>query len=242
MSPQTPADAGDHHAAVPGSSSLADPAGRGPDPRTLRTRAAVTEAATALFLRNGYVGTGVDDIAALAAVSKRSIYNNFGDKQTLFRHVVLHFTATAEQFAGQLVGALATVEDVPHALHDLGRRHLVTVARPEVLRLRRLVILEAGRFPDLAAEYYRRAPGRVITALTSAFAELHQCGELVAPDPARAAQHYSYLVLGGVLDTWMFDPEGELPAPSSLEQIADDGVRAFLAAYRPGSSTHSEKL
>ncbi|MCL2731802.1 MAG: TetR/AcrR family transcriptional regulator [Actinomycetia bacterium] len=206
---------------------------RGPDPRTLRTRAAVAEAATTLFLRNGYLGTGVDDIAALASVSKRSIYNNFGDKQTLFTEVVLHYTATAEQFAEQLVGSLATAEDVPRALHELGRRHLATVARPEVLRLRRLIILEAARFPDLAAEYFRRAPGRVMAALTSAFAELHRRGELIAPDPARAAQHFSYLVLGSTLDTAMFEPGREPAAPAALERIADDGVRVFLAAYRP---------
>ncbi|WP_063774356.1 TetR/AcrR family transcriptional regulator [Streptacidiphilus rugosus] len=208
------------------------PRDRGPDPRTLRTRAAVAEAATTLFLRNGYQDTGVDEIAALAGVSKRSIYNNFADKQTLFTELVLGFTSTAGHFADELVGGLTEAEDLPAALHDLGRRHLRTVARPEVLRLRRLIIVEAARFPDLAAEYYRRAPGRVIAALTESFAELHRRGALTAADPGRAAQHFSYLVLGSTLDTFLFDPEGALPSPAELDRLADDAVTAFLAAYR----------
>jgi TetR/AcrR family transcriptional repressor of mexJK operon len=211
------------------------PRERGPDPRTLRTRAAVAEAATTLFLRNGYQATSVDDIAELASVSKRSIYNNFTDKESLFTELVLGFTETAESFAGQITGDLTEAADPQQALYELGRRQLRTVAVSQVLRLRRLIIIEAARFPGLAEEYYRCAPGRVIAALSLAFAELHRRGDLTAPDPDRAAQHFSYLVLGHILDTFLFDPDGGLPPPAHLDQIADDGVRAFLAAYGPHS-------
>lgn len=208
-------------------------AARGPDPRVARTRAAVAEAATTLFLRNGYQGTSVDDIAAQAQVSKRSVYNNFGDKQTLFTQIVLGYTATAEQLASGFVTDLPTAADVPSALRDLARRHLTAVTQPQVLRLRRLIILEATRFPDLAAEYYRRAPGLVLDALTHAFQELHARGELKAPNARRAAEHYSYLILGATLDNALFDPDGPTPSKRSLERVASEGVDAFLAAYRP---------
>lgn len=207
--------------------------GRGPDPRVARTKAAVAEAATTLFLRNGYQGTSVDDIAALAQVSKRSVYNNFGDKETLFTQIVLGYTATAEQFASRLVADLPSAEDVPSALREFARRHVAAVTQPQVLRLRRLIILEAARFPRLAAEYYQRAPGRVITALARAFEELHARGELNAPDAGRAAEHYAYLVLGATLDNALFFPEGSMPSQEELERIADAGTTAFLAAYRP---------
>ncbi|WP_203664961.1 TetR/AcrR family transcriptional regulator [Actinocatenispora rupis] len=221
---------------IPAARKLPNPAARtdrGPDPRILRTRAAVAEAATTLFLHKGYQATSVDDIAALAGVSKRSIYNNFGDKETLFTEIVLGACGTAEAFADQLIADLADTRDVRTALRTLAHRHITTVARPPVLRLRRLIILEAARFPKLAAEYRRRAPDRVITALTEAFRTLHARGELETPDPLRAAQHYSFLVLGATLDAMLFDPDGPLPTTAEREQIADDGVRAFLAAYRP---------
>jgi TetR/AcrR family transcriptional regulator, mexJK operon transcriptional repressor len=207
--------------------------GRGPDPRVARTKAAVAEAATILFLRNGYQGTSVDHIASRARVSKRSVYNNFGDKETLFTQIVLGFSATAAEFSDRLVGGLKDAKDVPAALRQLARRQLATVAQTQVLRLRRLIILEAARFPQLAAEYHRRAPGRVMKALTEAFGVLHERGALNAPDPARAAEHFSYLVLGATLDAALFDPDGQLPSSAELQRIADDGVRAFLAAYGP---------
>ncbi|WP_285504815.1 TetR/AcrR family transcriptional regulator [Actinokineospora sp. NBRC 105648] len=208
------------------------PRERGPDPRSVRTRAAVVEAATTLFLRHGYLGTSVEDIAALAAVSKRTVYNNFQDKERLFTEIVIGVTATAERFADHLLGALSDAPDVPAALGELARRHLAAITAPQVVRLRRLVVSEASRFPDLAREYHRRAPGRVLAALADAFAALHERGELAAPDPVRAAEHFSFLVLGAALDRAMFDPESEPPAAAELERVADDAVRVFLAAYR----------
>jgi TetR/AcrR family transcriptional repressor of mexJK operon len=206
---------------------------RSTDPRALRTRTAVASAATTLFLHKGYQGTSIDDIAAAARVSKRSVYNNFGDKRRLFTEIVLGATPTAAQFTEQLVASMVDAEDFPAALRSLARRHLAAVAQPQVLRLRRLIILEAAQFPDLAAEYCQRAPGRVIDALTVAFATLHRRGELHAPDPKRAAEHYSYLVLGAVLDSALFAPDVPLPSPPELDHIADAGATAFLAAYRP---------
>ncbi|NLG61138.1 MAG: TetR family transcriptional regulator, partial [Candidatus Cloacimonetes bacterium] len=46
-------------------------AGRGEDPRVVRTRAAVREAATRLFLEHGYDGTTMEAIAAAAGLAKR---------------------------------------------------------------------------------------------------------------------------------------------------------------------------
>jgi TetR/AcrR family transcriptional regulator, mexJK operon transcriptional repressor len=205
---------------------------RGPDPRAVRTRAAVATAATRLFLEKGYQGTSVDDIAAAARVSKRSVYNNFGDKQRLFTEIVLGASPTAADFTERLVADLTEATDVPAALYTLARRQLGTVAQPAVLRLRRLIILEATRFPELADEYFRRAPGRVLDALTAAFTRLHERGELRAPEPRLAAEHYSYLVLGATLDAALFAPGADLPAAAELDRLADAGVTAFLAAYR----------
>jgi TetR/AcrR family transcriptional regulator, mexJK operon transcriptional repressor len=201
------------------------------DPRTRRTRAAVVEAATSLFLRHGYQGTSTDEIARLAAVSKRTVYNNFGDKERLFTEIILGITVTAEQLADEFASELRHAEDVPSALRDVARRLLEAVTRPLILRLRRLLIAEARRFPDLAREYYRGAPGRTLGALAAAFESLAERGALVVPDPQRAAEHFAFLVLGATLDRAMFDGEQSTPSDAELQRTADDAARAFLAAY-----------
>jgi TetR/AcrR family transcriptional regulator, mexJK operon transcriptional repressor len=206
---------------------------RAQDPRTRRTRAAVVEAATTLFLRHGYQGTSTDDIARLAAVSKRTVYNNFGDKQRLFTEIILGITVTAEQLADKFASELRNAEDVPAALHDVARRLLDAVTRPLVLQLRRLLIAEARRFPDLARQYYRGAPGRTLGGLAAGLGALAERGALVVPDPQRAAEHFAFLVLGATLDRAMFEGEQSVPSDAELQRTADDAARAFLAAYGP---------
>jgi TetR/AcrR family transcriptional regulator, mexJK operon transcriptional repressor len=201
------------------------------DPRIVRTRAAVVEAATALFLENGYVDTSLDDVAARAAVSKKTIYNNFGDKERLFTEIVLGVTATAEEFAAGLTASFGDGRDVAEMLHGLARRHLDSVTSPAVVRLRRLISAESRRFPDLAREYYRRAPVRVIAAFSDAFTGLAERGLLQLTDGARAAEHFAFLVVGPVLDRIMFEGAAAVPGPDERDAIAHAAVSTFLAAY-----------
>jgi TetR/AcrR family transcriptional regulator, mexJK operon transcriptional repressor len=217
--------------ARPGKTRRGARADRAQDPRTRRTRAAIVEAATTLFLQHGFQGTSTDDIARLAAVSKRTVYSNFGDKERLFTEIILGITIAAEQLADELTAELVDAEDVPAALHDVARRLLQAVTRPMVLQLRRLLIAEAERFPDLAREYYRSAPGRVISSLAAALGSLAERGALVVPDPQRAAEHFAFLVLGATLDRAMFEGEQSVPSNPELQRTADDAARAFLAAY-----------
>jgi len=64
--------------------------------RSARKRRAIVEAATTVFLRNGYLGTSMDEIAALAGVSKQTVYKHFTDKERLFSQIV---TATVNELA-----------------------------------------------------------------------------------------------------------------------------------------------
>jgi TetR/AcrR family transcriptional repressor of mexJK operon len=214
----------------------------GTDPRVVRSRAAVLEAATTLFLRNGYSATTMDDVAEAAGVSKRTVYNNFTDKEALFREVVMAATGTAEEFAADAAAELADPDDLPAALFALANRLAAAATNPRVVRLRRLLIGEAHRFADLAAEYYRLAPGRVMSTLAAAFESLALRGRLQVTDPRRAAEQFAFLVLGAALDRAMFDGRDNTPDTDSLARAADDGVRAFLAAHgrppaeRPGLS------
>lgn len=52
------------------------------------TRAAILEAARALFAEQGYVASGIDEIAQRARMTKGAVYHHFTNKQDLFRAVV----------------------------------------------------------------------------------------------------------------------------------------------------------
>jgi TetR/AcrR family transcriptional regulator, mexJK operon transcriptional repressor len=204
--------------------------------RTARKRRAILAAATTLFLRDGYLATSMDHIAAAASVSKQTVYKQFADKRSLFREIV---TGTVEQVAdpvAEQIAGLGGGTDLQAGLRDLARALLAQVIQPQVMQLRRLVIGEAGRFPELGRLFYDRGPGRTIDALATAFTGLAATGALRPGDPRLAAEHFNWLVMSIPLNRVMLCGDTGLPAPADLDHYADAGVRAFLAAYGPGQS------
>lgn len=197
----------------------------------LASGGAIREAAAALFLEKGYQATSVDEIAAAARVSKQTIYTHFASKEALFADLVMANADRVEEFIGTIGPTLAEAGSIESGLRRIARRYLSFVARPDALRLRRLVIGEAGRFPKLASEYYDRVPARAYIALAAAFRGLQGRGLSRIDDPQLAAQHFAWLTLGSTLDSGMFHPIEAALKKLDLDRQADSAVRVFLAAY-----------
>jgi TetR/AcrR family transcriptional regulator, mexJK operon transcriptional repressor len=199
--------------------------------RSTRKHRAILEAATTVFLREGYLGTSMDEVAALAGVSKQTVYKHFADKQSLFTEIV---TRTVNEVAEPVYNEVLNLQDsgdIDSDLRDLARRMLAGVIQPRVLRLRRLVIGEAGRFPELGRTFYEQGPGRTIAALATAFERLAARGMLQLDDPLLAAQHFNWLIMSIPLNQAMLLGKDAPPARADLDRYADTGLRVFLAAY-----------
>lgn len=194
-------------------------------------RTAILQAATTVFLRNGYLGTSMDEIAARAGVSKQTVYKAFGDKERLFSEIVSTIVNEAGEPTWNEVTNLGDSGDLEADLRDLARRLLARVMKPQILQLRRLVIGESGRFPDLGRSFYEQGPGRTIEALAAAFEGLAARGALHLDDPRLAAAHFNWLIMSIPLNRAMLLGDDEPPAPAELDRYVDAGVRVFLAAY-----------
>lgn len=202
------------------------------DPRVLRSRAAVHEAAQRLFLEKGYSGATMDEIASRAGLARRTLYNNYSSKEALFLEIMDDATRIAEEFADGVRIELATEikqDELEGRLYDLGHRLALGILRPEVIALRRLLVAEARLFPELAARYFERAPGRVLQALAAGFARLAETGALSIEDPKAAAAHFAYLAAGQFLDHAIL--VGVLPDQLSITASAREGITTFLARY-----------
>ena len=200
----------------------------------LRTRSAVAAAARRLFLEQGYAGTTMEEIAAAAGVTRRTLYNNYADKETLFTGIVAEVGSYADAFARGVrdeLGAVKTAAALRATLHGLGGRLALGIVRPEVIAIRRLLIGESRTFPALAEAYYVRAPGQVIAELAASFRRLGRAGLLRVPDARRAAGQFAYLVAGELLDQGVL--MGTLPPKARIVAGAREGVRTFLARYGP---------
>jgi TetR/AcrR family transcriptional repressor of mexJK operon len=212
--------------------------------RSARKRRVIMEAATTAFLRNGYLGTSMDEIAALAGVSKQTVYNHFADKQRLFIDIIL---ATSDQVVGELVQTATSalpktddVEDVEEDLVELARQLITAICHPQVLRLRRLVIGETGRFPELGRTYWERGFERGLATLADRLRQLAERGLLRLEDPQLAAHQFAGMILWVPVNRVMFCGEAGSLTPAEVDRYAKAGARAFLSAYGTATTNPSE--
>lgn len=201
--------------------------------RSARKRQTILSVGRALFLSNGYQGTSVDQIAASAEVSKQTVYKHFGDKHELLLAIVTEaLDSTIAPFLDR-IAELADTGDPEVDLTTLAGDYLRAVLREPVVQLRRLVIGEANRVPELAALYYDQAPTRTLAAFSDCFARLHDRGLLHAPEPGLAAEHFAFLVVGRCIDQALFCGGPQVLADVDADAHVRAGVRVFLAGYRP---------
>jgi TetR/AcrR family transcriptional regulator, mexJK operon transcriptional repressor len=201
--------------------------------RTARKRRAILNAAAEVFLQHGYLGASMDEVAARAAVSKQTVYKQFEDKKHLFAEIVLSTTARGTDALAQIyANTLDEATDVRQALRDLARRLLDTLMQPEFLQLRRLVLAEADRFPEVSGAWFEDAFHRALVLLGESMTRLTARGMLrELTDPTLAAYQFAGLVMYKPMNQAMFAGAGTRPDAEELEHIADRAAEVFLAAY-----------
>jgi TetR/AcrR family transcriptional regulator, mexJK operon transcriptional repressor len=200
--------------------------------RSARKRQTILSAGRDLFLSNGYQGTSVDQIAASAEVSKQTVYKHFGDKHELLLAIVdSALQDTVTPFLDR-IRMLADAADLEAAMTTLAADYLRAVLQEPVVQLRRLVVGEANRVPELAQLYYDQAPARTLAAFADCFSTLHDRGLLRVTESSRAAEHFAFLVVGRCIDQALFTGGPAVLASLDVDGHVRAAVHVFLAAYR----------
>lgn len=200
--------------------------------RTPRKRRAIIEAATELFLRNGYLGTNMDEVAALASVSKQTVYKHFASKETLFVDIVTGMTNAGSDAVHGAAPRFTTGTDVAEFLLAYACRQLEIVLTPRLMQLRRMVIGEVGRFPELGRSLYEAGPKRAMAVFAETLSDLAARGLLSVEDPKTAAAQFNWLIMAAPLNEAMLLGDDAIPSRQSLRKHAEKSIRVFLGAYR----------
>jgi AcrR family transcriptional regulator len=133
-------------------------------PRGQTRRAQILDAATKVFVENGYGAATIDLVVSRAGASKATVYSFFGGKEGLF-------TAIIEERAERILAALPHVGidqvDVRTTLTEIGRRYMGVAMSPDAIGLYRLILAEGVRFPELVRTFYRIGPERVSERVAS---------------------------------------------------------------------------
>lgn len=203
----------------------------GAQTRIERSRARIISAAADVFLAEGFLGATMDQIASRADVSVQTIYSRFGSKENLFEEVVGALAGGAAQRIRGEVEHLPEGVSPEDWLLRFANEQLKAVLTPRLMQLRRMVIGESARFPELGVALYRQGPGRAIDRLTEALGRFSSQGLLSVTDAFVAAKQFNWLLMGGPTSEVMHLGDGAIPDPRQMQKHARETVDLFLARY-----------
>ena len=191
-------------------------------------RSAILAAARTLFLSDGFERTSMDAIAAAAAVSKRTVYDYYGDKRTLLLAVVEQaLEALGTAVSGAIDEHLTDVTDAESALIGFAASITETaIGSADYSALMRLLSTESDNLPEMRSKHWDGVEPE--EAVAERFVELDRKGLLTTPNPRLAADHFVALALSS--SVYALGRRAVRP-PAETRQIIVDGVQAFLRAY-----------
>ncbi|GAA3466562.1 TetR/AcrR family transcriptional regulator [Nonomuraea roseola] len=194
----------------------------------------VVSGARELFARQGVDSVSMDAVAARAGVSKRTVYDYFGDKNRLFLAIL---SETSDTLNASIQRALdwhlpenGTITTVP------GLQEAITAL---VVELGQTLVGSADYAAAFALVTQRRwrEPGSqddVVTvsaaedALAHRVAHFANVGLLDTDDPCTAAGHLAALT---ILLAYNDQPDPATADPERIRHIMTSGARAFIRAY-----------
>jgi TetR/AcrR family transcriptional regulator, mexJK operon transcriptional repressor len=199
--------------------------------RSERTRNAILAAAEEMFLAHGYTGTSMDRIAELAGTTKQTVYSHARSKEALFLEIVDRMTGGAGDRLAEVVDDPSVATPITCFLQDFAEQQLSIVLTPRLMQLRRMVIGEAGRFPELGALLHERGPSRSIGRLERALERYGTAGAVDIEDKRRAAAFFNWLVMGQPVNDAMLLGDRAISSAPEIKRHATECVRIFKNAF-----------
>ncbi|WP_246216322.1 TetR/AcrR family transcriptional regulator [Paraburkholderia agricolaris] len=188
-------------------------------------RQAAVQAATDLFLEQGYERTSLQQVAKRAEVSTATLFKRYPTKAALLEAIVEEFWEVRD----------TREEEVPFGnprviLKGLGTAYAQRLRAPEMIAIYRLIIAETPRFPGLGKMLFDKGEGHFVDWLKGYLNAEIKAGVLAVPDVPAASRNFFATIAGQV-----FWPELVLPGSggtdADVEAVIDQTVTAMLALY-----------
>lgn len=189
---------------------------------TEKKKSAITASAAELFLDRGYGSVSMDEIAAHACVSKRTVYNHFPSKELLFSEIVKSTWSDSDLPNLRFQAGADIRKDITEFAHSF-----IKMLRSErFTKLIRLVMGESERFPELKTVYSDQGIKSLIQTMTDYLSETGR----VDDDPRLAAQFYLGMVKEALFWPVML---GIMPLPSAERdrEVIEKAADKFIGMY-----------
>jgi len=156
-------------------------------------RRAFLEAASEVFLEQGYEAASVNEVVRRAGGSLATLYAQFGNKDGLFLAVIEH---GASRFVAPMVQAADADRPIEAGLQELGETFLRQLLEPKAIAFFRMVVGEGRKFPSAISKFLTLGPDslrKTVAGYLIARAAEDGC---VFEEPDRAATYFCELVRG----------------------------------------------
>lgn len=189
----------------------------------------VVRGATVVFLRDGFAGASVDDIARAAQVSKATLYSYFPDKTLMFHEAMRteigrldeSFVLDIDMAAGPDRGIVQIVTHVAAWMVD-----------PLHLGLYRVLVAEAARFGPLSADFHDTLTRILCDRIRPCLDRWVGAGLLAIDDTDVAAAQLVALAGASLRDPVLLGhPHAETDA--AIRQGSAQAADLFLRAFAP---------
>jgi AcrR family transcriptional regulator len=191
-------------------------------------RRAFLEAASEVFLEQGYEAASVNEVVRRAGGSLATLYAQFGNKDGLFLAVIEDGT---ERFVAPMVQAADANRPIEEGLQELGETYLRQLLEPKAIAFFAMVVGEGRKFPGAISNFLTLGPDSVRKTVADYLVARAAPDGCAFEDPDRAAIYFCEMVRGRhqyrMLATGSYClSEGDLAA-----EVAE-AVRFFLRAAR----------
>lgn len=189
--------------------------------------AEIMAAGLKLFSERGFAATRLEDVAEAAGVSKATIYLYFDSKAELFKAIV-------REIASPRLGAIEGLIDgyqgsTVELLTGLHRTLRDVVGIPEIGAIIKIVLSEAGNFPDIAAFYRDEIAFRGLRNVARIVQRGIDRGEFRPCDPLTTAQSVIFPILMNRLIQEVFGPMPETDPQKFLPSHFEFVLRGLAA-------------
>ncbi|APG45580.1 TetR/AcrR family transcriptional regulator [Phaeobacter porticola] len=198
-------------------------------PRKGRKYDQVLQGARDVFMANGFEGASVDDIARQAGVSKATLYSYFPDKRLLFMEVARHGCAHQADTAVAITSGCC---DPATVLREAGHHVLSVILSEFGVKMFRICVAEADRFPDLGRRFYESGPATIRAQLSEYLTGAVARGELRIKDINLAADQFAELCRADMFLRLLFNVDSEI-TEDERARVVDAAIEIFLSRYGP---------
>jgi TetR/AcrR family transcriptional repressor of mexJK operon len=187
----------------------------------------ILDAAQNLFYNLGFDETSLAMIINEAGGSRRSIYNEFGNKHGLLMAVIQRQVKTQSEILTSINREL----DAKEALNQVCFKFVVGMLSPELMSLFRLVVQQVVKFPELGEMIYKNGPMTGILPLVDYLTWLTEQKVLKIENCHFSAQMLMEMAKGPLHTRSLLLPDKEANDEEILYQVTK-AVDIFLYAHR----------